>query len=87
MVAIDPETGNWRPIYTGLELAPGPVSPDGRYFVYSRWGVELPDDEVGIWVYDMTGKTPARRIFERKGQPSWTNEGRHVVIGSPVGNN
>ena len=84
-VAIDPETGNWRPIYKGLALAPGRASPDGRYFVYSSLGVELPDDEVGIWVYDMAGKTPARRIFERKGQPFWTNNGRQVVIGMPIG--
>jgi RNA polymerase sigma factor (sigma-70 family) len=84
-VAIDPETGNWRPIYKGLALTPGRASPDGRYFVYSSLGDELPDDEVGIWVYDMTGKIPARRIFERKGQPFWTNNGRQVVIGMPIG--
>jgi RNA polymerase sigma factor (sigma-70 family) len=86
MVAIDPETGNWRPIYKGLELAPGRVSPDGRYFVYSGMGVELPHIEFGIWVYDMTGKAPVRRIFNQKGEPFWTSNGRQVVIGSPVGN-
>ena len=39
MAAIDPETGKWRPIYKGLVVAPGRVSPDGRYFVYSSMAV------------------------------------------------
>jgi len=84
-VAIDPETGKWRPIYRGLSLAPGRVSPDGRSIVYSSLGTELPENEIGIWVYDLTGKAPIRRIFERKGQPFWTTNGRQVVIGTPVG--
>ena len=33
----------------------------------------------------MTGKAPPRRIFERKGEPFWTSNGRQVVIGTPVG--
>lgn len=85
IAAIDPETGKWRTIYKGLDLAPGRVSPDGRTFLYSSMGGEAPDDEVGVWVYDMTGKAPLRRIFERKGQPFWTNNGLQVVIGAPVG--
>jgi RNA polymerase sigma factor (sigma-70 family) len=85
MVAIDPETAEWRTIYKGLSLPPGPVSPDGRYIVYSSLGADPDADQVGIWVYDMKGETTPRRIFERRGQPFWTNHGRQIVIGSPGG--
>jgi RNA polymerase sigma factor (sigma-70 family) len=82
IVAIDPETGKWRTIYKGLSIGPGRVSPDGRAFVYSSLGHDLPPALTGIWVYDMTGqKTLPRRIFDRRGEPSWINEGRQVVIG------
>jgi len=85
MVAIDPKTAEWRTIYKGLSLGPGPVSPDGRYIVYSSLGVDSDDDQVGIWVYDMKGETAPRRIFERRGEPFWTNNGKQVVVGTPVG--
>ena len=69
IAAIDPETGKWRTIYKGLSIGPGPVSPDGRYLVYSSLGVDLPPALTGIWVYDMTGqRTLPRRIFERGGR-------------------
>ena len=63
MVAIDPKTGKWRPIFRGLSLGPGPVSPDGRFIVYSRFA-RAPDDQVGVWIYDMNGEMAPRRIFE-----------------------
>src|SRR5262249_30029402 len=82
VAALDPETGKWRTIYQGLSIGPGPVSPDGRYLVYSSDGVDLPADLTGIWVYDMTGQTALpRRIFERRGEPIWIDDGRQVVIG------
>ena len=84
MVAIDPTTGKWRPIFKGLSLGPGPVSPDGRYIVYSSSNRDS-DDRVGIWVYDMKGESAPRRIFERNGVPHWTNDGQAVIIGAPVG--
>ncbi len=40
MFAIDPKTAEWRTIYKGLALGPGDVSPDGRYIVYSRLGID-----------------------------------------------
>jgi RNA polymerase sigma factor (sigma-70 family) len=85
MAAIDPKTAKWRTIYKGLSIGPGRVSPDGRYIVCSSLGVDSDDDQIGIWVYDMKGETAPRRIFERKGEPFWTNHGQQVVIGSPVG--
>ena len=85
IVAIDPQTAKWRTIYTGLAIGPGPVSPDGRYLVSATIGRNLDPQEAGIWVYDLTGQTPPRRIFEKKGEPFWANDGRQVVIGVPVG--
>jgi RNA polymerase sigma factor (sigma-70 family) len=85
IAAIDPETAKWRTIYTGVAMGPGPVSPDGRYLVSARLGREPDPAEAGIWIYDMTGAIPPRRIFEQKGQPFWANDGRQVIIGVPVG--
>ena len=83
MVAVDPETGKWRTIAKGLP--PGPVSPDGRYIVYSQLGRDHDAAELGIRVYDTTGWEPTRRVFERNGVPRWSNDGRRVVIGIPFG--
>ena len=85
VVAIDPQTAKWRTIFTGLAIGPGPVSPDGRYLVSANVGRNLDPQEAGIWVYDLTGQSPPRRIFEKKGEPFWANDGRQVVIGVPVG--
>ena len=41
IIAIDPKTAKWRTIYKGLAIGPGPVSPDGRYIVYSSLGTDL----------------------------------------------
>jgi hypothetical protein len=65
IIAIDPDTGKWRPIYKGRTMFPGRVSPDGRYIVYSHAGGDVRPDEVGIWIYDMTRQSPPRRIFDR----------------------
>src|SRR5579883_622807 len=67
MAAIDPVTAKWRTISKGSDVGPGQVSPDGRFIVYSSFGRNLDPEQVGIWVYDMTGEARPRRIFERKG--------------------
>ena len=85
IVAIDPQTAKWRTVYTGLAIGGGPASPDGRYLVSAIIGRNLDPQEAGIWVYDLTGQTPPRRIFEKIGEPFWANDGKQVVIGVPVG--
>ena len=85
IVAIDPETAKWRTIDTGVAMGPGPVSPDGRYLVGAAISREQDPAEAGVWIYDMTGATPPRRIFDKKGQPFWANDARQVIIGVPVG--
>jgi RNA polymerase sigma factor (sigma-70 family) len=85
IVAIDPKTAKWRPIFKGLSMGPGPLSPDGRYIVYSSLGPDPDADQLGIWIYEVTGESAPRRIFERKGTPHWSNHGQKVVISVPVG--
>ena len=64
IVAIDPVTAKWRTIYTGLGVGPGPVvSSEGRYLVSAIVGQIGDPQAAGIWVYDLTGETPPRRIF------------------------
>jgi RNA polymerase sigma factor (sigma-70 family) len=87
MAAIDPETAQWRTIYKGLSLGPGHVSPDGRYIVYSAFGRDVDEDQVGIWVYDMNGEKAPRRISDQRGNFFWSHEGRQVVISTTVGAN
>ncbi len=84
IVAIDPQTAKWRTIYTG-PIGPGPISPDGRYLVSATIGWILDPQEAGVRVYDLTGQTPPRRIFETKGEPLWANDGRQVIMSVPVG--
>ncbi len=55
-----------------------PRLPDGRYLVSAIIGRNLDPQEAGIWVYDLTGQTPPRRIFEKEGEPYWANDGRQV---------
>ena len=69
MAAIDPETAKWRTIYKGKSIGGGPVSPAGRFIVKKRIGRDVESDQAGIWVYDMTGEMPSRRIFVRQGLP------------------
>jgi RNA polymerase sigma factor (sigma-70 family) len=85
IVAIDPQTAKWRTIYTGLAIGGGPVSPDGRYLVSAILGRNLDPQEAGIWVYDLTGQTPPRQIFDQRGEPNWTNNGQAVIIAVPLG--
>ena len=60
IIAIDPKTAKWRPIFKGLSMGPGPVSPDGRFIVYSSLGPDPDADQVGIWIYDITGEKTRR---------------------------
>jgi RNA polymerase sigma factor (sigma-70 family) len=83
VVAINPRTGTWRTIYKGLSF--GPISPDGRYMVYSSFGSNLDNSQVGVWVHDLKVQTQARRIFLRYGYPLWSHDGRKVVISVPLG--
>jgi hypothetical protein len=83
VVAINPRTGTWRTIYKGLSF--GPISPDGRYMVYSAFGSNLDRSQVGVWVYDLKAQAQVRRIFARQGFPLWSHDSRKVVISVPLG--
>ena len=84
IVAIDMETAKWRTIFKEGVTIPGRISPDGRYLVSPRLDVEPDRVDAGVWVYDMTGQTPPRRIFERNGEPFWVERrpaGHHRCAG------
>src|SRR5262245_6644720 len=74
IVALDPDTG--QPLLTYPIVTQGEPSPDGRRIVYPRWGNTVPREETGIWVYDADGEGSTRRIFDRKGEPTWTDQGK-----------
>jgi peroxiredoxin len=78
VAAINPATGAWRTVYKGLSF--GPISPDGRFMLYSRNGGNLDKSEDGVWVHDFKGQVQARRIFLRRGHPLWSHSGQKVVI-------
>ena len=72
-------------IRTPLDLPPGPyfqprISPDGRHVAFHR----REPQGGAIWIYDLTGATPIRRLtfggFEDR--PTWTPDGQQVVFTS-----
>ncbi|WP_406699330.1 hypothetical protein V5E97_10705 [Singulisphaera sp. Ch08] len=82
MVAIDPRTARWRTLYEGPEF--GPLSPDSRYMLVSQFHPDLAEKKDGIWVYDLKGEKPPRRVFPRKGYPLWSHDGDKLVIAAEV---
>ena len=78
IVALDPDTGQVEITYP--VLSPGEPSPDGRFIASSRLGGNRPGEEAGIWVHDTGGGQPPRRIFDRPGEPSWTDRGQSVIV-------
>jgi hypothetical protein len=58
-----------RPTFTSVERIPTrPACP------------VVGGQNVGIWIEDVTGKTPAKRIFDRTGVPTWSGDGKQLVI-------
>jgi Tol biopolymer transport system component len=82
LALVDPENGDVKNI-PGRDLDCGFLSPDGRFLATVNTGAEFPEN-VGIWIEDVTGKTPAKRIFDRKGLPTWSGDGKQLVISTPA---
>jgi hypothetical protein len=81
-LSVDPETGEWKPV-GDRDLSTGALSPDGRFLA----GVVSSREDAakeGVWVYDLTREVPRRRVFDRLGVPSWSNDGTQIVIGTKV---
>ena len=78
LILVDPENGAIKNI-PGRDLESGFLSPDGRWLATVNTGAEFPEN-VGIWIEDVTGKTPAKRIFDRTGVPTWSGDGKQLVI-------
>jgi len=76
LVAIDPETGDRTEVFLGCRLR-ARVSPDGRTVAYEK--------ENAIWIGDLGGNTPPKRIIELNGAssgspPVWSSNGKEIVI-------
>ncbi len=82
LLAVNPETSKWR-VVAGPEVEGKAVSPNGRWLVGNRRGNAVEDR--GIWVYDIKGEHPPRRVFEGRGIPSWSGDGKQIIISSSVG--
>jgi Tol biopolymer transport system component len=82
LIALDVETSKWRMV-SGPRIVEYAVSPDGRWLVGIRRGNAVEDR--GIWLYDIKGDHPPRRVFEGRGIPSWSGDGKQIVIGSSLG--
>jgi hypothetical protein len=83
LVSIDPESGEWQRI-GDPDLVDGVVSPGGRYLAAGPSANSR--DRVGLWVYDLFEKAPARRVFDRGCfSGCWADDGRHVIVGAPAG--
>lgn len=79
LVLLDPENGERKPIGTP-DLEGGRLSPDARFFAGIDGG-----GHVGIWIGDLTGKTPRKRIFDRSGNVMWSGDGKQIVISARIG--
>jgi Tol biopolymer transport system component len=82
LLLVDPETAESRPVGDS-DLETGSLSVDGRFLA----GVTAPGAEPGkegIWVYDLTQDVLRRRVFDRPGIPSWSNDSSQLVIGTKV---
>jgi Tol biopolymer transport system component len=81
-LSVNPETGDWKPI-GDRDLEVASLSPDGRFLAGAVSSREDAAKE-GVWVYDLTREIPRRRVFDRLGVPSWSNDGSQLVIGSNI---
>ena len=83
MVAIDPETGEFRCVYS--VTTHGRMAADGRHIVYWKRPGRDAQEPPGIYVQDTTEGVPPRLIFDRQGYPSWSHQGQKVVVSVDVG--
>jgi dipeptidyl aminopeptidase/acylaminoacyl peptidase len=57
------------------------VSPDGRYLAR---GIRAGTPDEGIWIYDLTGIKPPRKLYDRFGFTLWLNDGEHAIVVDPL---
>jgi dipeptidyl aminopeptidase/acylaminoacyl peptidase len=76
--AVDPDAGTWVRITTeGNPLAR--VSPDGRRLAFVK-GAGSAEKERGIWTCSTRGDDEPNRITDLIGRPSWSRDGKRLVI-------
>jgi RNA polymerase sigma factor (sigma-70 family) len=80
IIAIDPESGKWQKI-TGNGYNPR-ISPDGETVIFVRHtgGAKgIVDSET--WNCDTGGTDNPGKITDVGGLPSWSSDGKHLVVG------
>jgi hypothetical protein len=81
---VDPATGKLAQA-CDPGLVDGALAPGGRHLAAGRAAADGPD-RFGVWVYDLSGEEPPRRVFPRPFFTCcWTGEGKQLVISAPAG--
>ena len=78
LLSVDPDTGESKPAGE-FDSPGGKLSPDGRYLLRNHGRPGTPDE--GLWIHDLAGKNPPRKVFDRFGIASWPSQGDHIIIG------
>ncbi|HWE36643.1 MAG TPA: hypothetical protein VG406_08755 [Isosphaeraceae bacterium] len=85
--AVDPETAVWEKLTSKKSIAPwASVAPDGRIVAFCE---NFPAEDNGVWVVDLAGDRPPKRILEERvtvsGSPRWSADGKELVVCVDVG--
>jgi hypothetical protein len=81
ILTVDPETGESAKLATPERLG-GSLSPDCRYLASNRDRAGAPNE--GIWVHDLTGTSPPRKLYDRFGFTHWLNNGEQAIVVDPI---
>lgn len=83
LFAIGPNSDHFRQV-GDPGLTDGRLSPGGRYLAAGP-PADSPRDKVGVWIYDITGSNPPRRIFNERWQSCWwVNGGKQLLVNAPA---
>jgi eukaryotic-like serine/threonine-protein kinase len=79
---VDRDGRNARPIDGMTDISGARLSPDGRRFAVSRFGIETGNND--IWVSDVDGGHPTRLTFDPANDvfPVWSPDGSQLVWAS-----
>jgi hypothetical protein len=80
----EPGSNQWSQI-GDPDLVDGALSPEARFLAAGRSAGAGPQN-VGVWVYDLAGGSPARRVFDRPFfSCSWARDGGQLFVCAPAG--
>lgn len=74
LIVIDPEKGSWRMVVESGWF--GSLPPDGKSLAF----FERTREKSEIWIYDIAGNLPQKRIADIGGVPVWSPDGKQIVF-------